>query len=224
MLVTALGSGLATAGPLAAQVTSADEGSFALLRAGERMGREDFSIRSAPSATGPILVAQGTVVIGTRRIKPGLNTDTSGAVLRYQNEVRSEGRVQESYSGQVTRDHYAARVLRDDGESLREFRLPPGTVVVDDDVCHQLWFVARRGAGARVPVLAPRRNVIETIVIELIGLETLGIDVQEFAVRHLRLRTEETGVMREVWMDDRGRILKVAMPAQQLVALREDIR
>lgn len=208
----------------AAQVLSVDEGSFSLVKAGERLGREDFSIRSAPSAAGPIFVAQATILLGGRRIRPGLNADTSGAVLRYQNEVRVDGLVQESYSGQVTRDHYAARTQRGDGESLREFRLPAGTVVVDDQVCHQLWFVARRGAGAEVRVLAPQRNVVETIAVELVGTETLAIDVQEFTVQHLRLRTMETGVTRDVWLDARGRVLKVAVPAEQLVALREDVR
>ena len=227
-LATAFGAGLVAAASAArvagAQVASVDEGRFALMIAGERVGREEFSIRSAPSASGIILVAQGTVVLSGRYLKPGLNTDTSGAVLRYQNEVRSDGRVEEAYSGQATRDHYAARSQREDGESLREFRLPPGTVVVDDQICHQLWFVARRGPGARVRVLAPRRNVVETIAVELVGSETLAIDVQEFAVRHLRLRTEETGATRDVWLDTRGRLLKVVVPADRLVAVREDVR
>ena len=207
-----------------AQVTSLDEGSYTLIRDGERIGREDFSIRSTPSTGAPVLVAQGRITIGTRRVSPGLNADTAGFILRYQSEVRVEGRVVESYSGQTNRDHYAARIQRADGESAREFRLPPGTVAVDDEVVHQLWFVARRGPDATVPVLVPRRNVVEMVRVELVGPERLAMDVREFDTRHLRLRTEGSGLVRDIWLDETGRMLKVAFPALRLVAVRDDVR
>lgn len=207
-----------------AQVTSLDEGSYALIRDGERIGREDFSIRSTPSSGAPVLVAQGRITIGPRRVSSGLNADPTGFVLRYQSEVRVEGRVVESYSGQTTRDHYAARVQRADGESAREFRLPAGTVAADDEVVHQLWFVARRGPEATVPVLVPRRNTVEMVRVELVGPERLTMDMREFDTRHLRLRTEGSGLVRDVWLDASGRMLKVAYPALRLVAVREELR
>jgi hypothetical protein len=210
--------------PATPQVISLDEGSFTLMRAGERVGREDFWIRSAPASTGQVLVAQGTLVLGSRRVKPGLNADTSGSILRFQSEVRVDGRVIESYSGQTTRDHYAARTQRANGESAREFRLPPGTVAADDDVIHELWFVIRRGAGATVPVLVPSRNVVEIVRVELVGDERVAFDVRELDARHVTLTTDGTGVRRDVWLDARGRILKVAIPHEKLVALRDDLR
>ncbi|MFI5310841.1 MAG: hypothetical protein ACHQQ3_06380 [Gemmatimonadales bacterium] len=210
--------------PAIRQVTSLDEGSFTLSRDGERVGREDFSVRSTPGSGAPVLVAQGRLTIGTRRLSPGLNADTTGFVLRYQNEVRVGGRVTETYSGVTSRDHYSSRIQRDDGESAREFRLPPGTVAVDDEVVHQLWFVARRGAGAVVPVLVPRRNLVETVRVELVGAERLTIDVREFETTHLRLRTDGTGVIRDVWMDADGHMLKASIPAMKLVAVRDDLR
>ncbi|HVT40856.1 MAG TPA: hypothetical protein VHE78_17585 [Gemmatimonadaceae bacterium] len=210
--------------PSSAQVTSVDEGSFTLMRAGERVGREDFWIRSAPASGGQVLVAQGTIVLGSRRVKPGLNADTSGSILRFQSEVRRDGRVVESYSGQTTRDHYAARTQRANGESAREFRLPAGTVAADDDVIHELWFVVRRGAGATVPVLVPGRNVVERVRVEFVGDERVALDVRELDARHITLRTDGSGVRRDVWIDARGRILKVAIPHEKLVALREDLR
>jgi hypothetical protein len=223
-LVAALAAlGLAPAGGVA-QVTSLDEGGFLVMRSGERVGREDFSIRSAPAASGRVLVAQGTIVVGSVRVKPVLNADTSGSILRFQIEVRVDGRVAESYSGQTTGDHYAARTQREGGESAREFRLPPGTVAVDDQACHELWFVVRRGAGAVVSVLAPRRNVVERVHVALVGVERLLFDVREVDARHFTLTTEGTELVRDVWIDAQERILKVAIPAQGLVALREDVR
>jgi hypothetical protein len=210
------------AGPAAAsgQVVSLDEGSFTLYRDGERIGREDFSIRSAPGADGRFLVAQATQAIGTRRTAPGINADTSGFPIRYQREVRDSGAFVESYSGQVARDRYSSRLLHSDGESAREFRLPAGSVAADDDIVHQLWFIARRGPGSTVPVLVPRRNVVESVRVELVGPERLSIDLRQFETTRLLLRAAG-GSVREVWLGADGRIIKAAIPALHLVALRD---
>lgn len=205
-----------------AQVISVDEGSFALVRDGERVGREDFSIRSAPAAAGRMYVAQGTVVIGTHRVAPGLNADTSGFPQRYEIEVWDDRHLAETYSAQTARGVYTSRTQRDDGESAREFRLPKGTVAVEDGVVHQLWFVVRRGPGAVVPVLAPRRGVIDTVRVELVGRERLTIDVRDFDARHFRLLGVRDGTVQDVWVDSRGRLLKVVVPSRKLVAVREE--
>ena len=207
--------------PLPAQVVSLDEGSFSLVRGGERIGREDFSIRSAPATAGAVLVAQGNSVTGSRRVAPGLNADSSGFPLRYQSEVRVDGRVVESYSGQTTRSHFASRAQNERGESAREFRLPPGTVTAEDDVAHQLWFVARRGPGAVVPVLVPSRYVVEMVRVALVGTERLALETRELDTRHLRLTTDGTGVIRDVWTDTAGHLIKVVIPALKLVAIRD---
>lgn len=215
-----VGLALIAAPSARAQVISLDEGSFTLYRDGERIGREDFSIRSAPGADGRVLVAQATQAIGIRRTAPGLNGDTSGFPVRYQREVRDNGQMIESYSGQASRDRYSSRLVHADGESAREFRLPSGTVAADDDIVHQLWFIARRGAGAVVPVLVPRRNVVEFVRVELVGSERLNIDLRQFETTRLVLRTPG-GAIREVWLGPDGRILKAAIPALHLVALRD---
>lgn len=206
-----------------AQVTSVDEGSFTITRAGARVGREDFSIRSSPGPSGgAMLVAHGIVVMGARRIEPSQNADTSGAVLNYNSTVKEGGRDVVVYSGKFARDHYQARTSRPEGETWREFRLPAGTVAVEDDVIHQLWFIARRGPGAAVPVLAPLRNAIERVRVELVGDERLTIDGETFAARHLRLRTDGSGAVRDVWLDASGRILQVAVPATKVLAVRDE--
>ncbi|MBI1809096.1 MAG: hypothetical protein HYR75_04300, partial [Gemmatimonadetes bacterium] len=153
---------------------------------------------------------------------PGVNADTSGFPIRYQREVRDSGTLVESYSGQASRDRYSSRLVRSDGESAREFRLPPGTVAAEDDVIHQLWFIVRRGPGATVPVLVPRRGVIDTARVELVGRERLTIDVRGFDAQHLRVRRVKEGVVDDVWVDQAGRLLKVVEPSRRLVAVREE--
>jgi hypothetical protein len=209
-----------SATPVAAQVVSLDEGSYTLYRDGERIGREDFSIRSAPGVDGRILVAQATQAVGQRRTAPGVSADTAGFPVRYQREVRDGGQVVESYSGQASRDRYSSLLRHADGESAREFRLATGTVAADDDVVHQLWFIARRGAGATVPVLVPQRNVVESIRVERVGAERVSIDLRQFETVRLALRGPG-GSLREVWIAPDGRIIKASIPALHLIALRD---
>jgi hypothetical protein len=215
---------LATAQPAGAQIVSLDEGSLTLVRDGERAGREDFSIRSAPGSAsgGIVLVGQGNIIMATRRFAAALNADTTGFPLRYQTELKVDGRITESYSGLTTRDHFASRAQRENGESAREFRLPSGTVLAEDNVVHQLWFIVRRGNGATVPVLVPGRSVVESVAVELLGTERLALDSREFDARHFRLTTAPGGATRDVWIDASGRLLKVVIPSLKLVAVRDE--
>ncbi len=220
-LLAVVAAPLVVAASLPAQVVVLDEGSFTLYRDGDRIGREDFSIRGAPGPDGRIVVAQATVAIGTRRLAPGVNADTSGYPVRYQREVREDGNVVESFSGQSIRGRFSSRLLRADGESAREFRLPAGTVAVDDDIIHQLWFIARRGDGAVVPVLVPRRNAVDSVRVSRVGSEQISIDLRRFDTTHLVLRTASTGETRDVWITADGRLVKAAIPALGLTALRD---
>lgn len=220
-LALALGiSGVAARAP--GQVVVLDEGSFTLYRGGDRIGREDFSIRSAPGgASGRVLVAQATVAMGARRVTPGINADSLGFPARYQREVRDTAGIVETYSGQANAGRFASRLMREEGESAREFRLPPGTVAADDDIIHQLWFIVRRGAGAIVPVLAPRRNAVDSIRVVRVGSEVVSIDLRRFDTTHLRLETIGREVVRDVWVTADGKIIRAAIPALGLIALRD---
>lgn len=217
-----LGLALAVAAaPARAQVRVLDEGSFTLYRNGDRVGREDFSIREAPGADGAVLVAQATVALGQRRITPGVNADTSGFPTRYQREVRDSGVLVEAYSGVAAGGLYSSRLVSPAGESAREFRLPKGTVAADDDIVHQLWFITRRGPGTSMPVLAPRRNTVDQVRVERVAAERISIDLREFQTTHLAIQTIGTGTVRDVWVDGDGRIIKASIPALGLVALRD---
>lgn len=212
---------LALGFPASAQVRVLDEGSFTLYRDGDRVGREDFSIREAPGADGRMLVAQATVATGSRRVTPSVNTDTAGSPLRYQREVRDSGVVTETYTGVATGMRYASLLVTPEGESAREFLLPHGTVAADDDIIHQIWFVVRAAAGKPVPVLAPRRNAVDSVSVESAGAERISIDLRQFDTTHLVLHTKGAGAPREVWVDRAGRIIKALVPAFGLLALRD---
>lgn len=222
LTLVALAAATATP-PLFAQVATLDEGSFTISVKGERVGREDFRIRSTPAATGPEIVATANVTYADRRVLPQLQANEEGVPVRYVVEVKNGPGTGETVRGVVGGGRARARVTNARGESANEFVVSQGALVIDDDVFHQYYFVTRRGAKAAgsVAVIVPRRNAQVTMRVTVGGADKISIggttiDAQRFTI------TEPGGDTREVWADSQGRLLKVAIPARGVVALRDD--
>ena len=210
--------------PVVAQVTTVDEGSFVLTRRGERIGREEFRIVRQPAGGGVEIVARGLAAFGERRISPALQCDSTGSPLRYQVEVRAGRTPAERLTGQYARGHFGTQAQTERGEAAREYLLPDRTVLVDVELVHQLHFlVMRRDAGdARVPVLVPRAGALVTARVAEEESERLTIGGEGVEARRLRVRGLPGGV-RLVWIDARGRLLRVAVPDDGLLAQRDEL-
>ncbi len=218
-LVVALASTLAA--PAAAQVAVADEGSFTITANGERIGREDFRIRATPGpANRPTFIASGTVAYDGRRLSPALSTDTALAPIGYEVEVR-DGATSEKLSGTLSRGRISVRIRSPRGESAREYVVTEGAYILDDDVFHQYFFLARREATGAVPVVVPRRNVQVTMRVSWAGAEPVTIGGRSISARKMVLEEPGAG-RREVWVDEAGRVLRVSLPAKGIVATRDD--
>ena len=214
---------LATSAPaLGAQVATVDDGSFTIQRAGQAVGREEFAIRATPGGAGRQYVATGTVTLTGQRLSPALSADSTGAPVKYQVETRTssaEGR--EFLSGQVGRGRFSARIQTPHGESAKEYIVSDGALILDDDVFHQYYFLGRRDRAASVAVIVPRRNVQLSMRIEPKGDEQITIGGRVLAAHRLDL-VEPGGVVRQLWVDDQGRVLRVEIPSRELVAIRDD--
>ena len=215
-LVLALG-----AASVARAQTLIDEGSFTISRNGQTIGREQFSIRSSTGALGPTYTAYGTTTYSDRRLDPRLVTDAGGAPVRYEVETRVGPERQELLSGQVQRGRFSARTQTPRGMSAREYIVADGALILDDDIFHQYFFVARAERTGALPVVVPRRNVQVTMQVEVKGFERLTIGGTPIDARRLSV-SEPNGETRDVWVDGEGRVLRVAIPARGLVAQRDD--
>lgn len=223
-LAAAFVLGAITSIPLAlrAQVITVDEGSFTVTRGGDRIGREEFRIVRQPSGASIEYTARGVAAYGDRRIAPALQTDADGAPLRYQVEVRTAAGVEERLTGQADGGRFRAQSRTPRGEAAREYVLGTGTVLVDDELFHHLFFVtvgrSRDGAAAS---LAPRRNAHGPTRVVRMGDESVVVAGRAIPATRLAV-TSPSGRRREVWIDASGRVLKVAVPDQDVVALRDD--
>ena len=206
------------------QVTVADEGSFTISRSGTRIGRETFTIRRTPGPGGDVYVANATVEFDAERLSPALRADDSFAPLAYQLEVRSGGEVRERLRAIVGRGRISAQVKTAKGESTKEYIVADGALVLDDNVFHQYYFLARRSAGAAnssVPVVIPQRNTQVVMRVTAQGNDAVTIGGRSIEGRVLVL-TEPGGATRHIWVDSQGRVLKVSLDARGSTALRDE--
>ena len=212
----------ATATPAVTQVTTLDEGTFTISRNGVAVGRESFTIRSSPGGSGgPVVQARATVSYDDRRLTPVLKADSIGSPTEYQLEVRAGANASEVLKGVIRRGRFSATMQTPRGENLKEYVVSEGALVLDEDVFHQYYFLARGNRTGSVPVVVPHRNVQVVMRIEDRGAASVVIGGRSIAGRALVL-IEPGGANREIWVDAQGRVLKVAIPSRGLVAIRDE--
>lgn len=202
-------------------VRTLDRGSFTITVDGQRVGREDFSVSGTPGASGTEFLSKASVVYGDRRLNPSLWSDSSGAPARYSVEVRGTTGSREQWTGRLARGRVSAQINSARGFSEKEYVVTDGALLLDEDVFHQYFFVAMRATQPTVTVVIPRRNAQLVLKVSEAGTERLTIGTASLDARHL-VFTEPNGATRDVWVDQVGRVLKVAIPARSIVALRDD--
>ena len=208
--------------PAGAQVVTLDEGTFTISRNGAAVGRESFTIRSSPGGPGGAVVqARATVSYDDRRLTPVLKSDSIGSPTEYQLEVRAGANASEVLRGVIRRGRFSATMQTPRGENMKEYVVSDGALVLDEDVFHQYYFLARGRRSGTVPVVVPHRNIQVVMRIEERGPASVSIGGQSIAGRSFSL-IEAGGASREVWVDSQGRVLKVAIPSRGIIALRDD--
>ncbi len=211
------------AAPARAQTVSLDEGVFRLMASGQEVGTETFSIRQNGSGEGAIVIAQGRIVMDTAGAQEvNASLELRGSAMRpsaYQ--VTVQGASPERLAGRLVGGRFSARILSPSGEMMREYLASDGAILVDEGVAHQYYFLAQRlGSGpVRVPILVPRENRQVMATVTPAGTES--VQVGGTGIQARRLDVAATGSpARSVWVDDRGRVLKLEIPSLHFSAVR----
>lgn len=198
-----------------------DQGSFTITVNGRTAGRESFRVTATDRGDQTFYLVTGEVTSGDRTIVPTLHTDGTGAAVQYNVVVRS-GKGEQKWDGSIIRGRLTAGITTPTGNSAREFIVPSGAVIVDDDVLAHHWVLGLRVRAGRVPALIPRRNNAQVMMtVASVGEERLRIGTDELVATHLRA-TESGGEVHDIWIDRSGRLLKVAVPSRSLVSVRDD--
>jgi hypothetical protein len=211
-----------------AQADRIDAGSFTVLKAGERIGREQFSIRKAPNPEGAAYELRAESTRGDRRIAVQLTTDSSGTPLRYAVEVRDDANVTVRLGGQRVRGRFAVLSRRPNGETAREYLLPPGSLIVEAELFHQLYLVvkgrgASQGEAFSVQTLSPLSDTQSAVRVLLESL-TDSVTIAGVSKPARRWRMEgASGAGPTFWADADGRIMRVRLANNEIEAIRDDI-
>ena len=198
-----------------------DEGSFTITANGRTVGRENFRISAVPRGDVTDYVARADVTTGDRRMNVELRTGPEGEVVDYTVTTRT-GNTTESWNGGVVRGRLTAKITSGRGTAGREYMITPGSLLLDDRAVHQYWFVTHRSREGTVPVVAPREGDIKgTVTVSVVGEEQIQIGRHDLVATHVRT-TVSGGDATDIWIDKSGRLLKVAIPAKGIVAVRDD--
>jgi len=214
-------------GLVSGQNVSVDEGAFRLTLNGEVVGREEFSIRRVGRGNEVRLILRGTVEMdlpeGRRTLTPAMEaTGQDMVVTAYQLKVA--GTLSSEIYVTLSGRRYMAKVLSTRGEEVREFRAGPGSIILDQDIAHQhhlLLPFTGRAEGVSLTVLSPEAGSQTRMTLSLVGQEEVRVGTELIQGRHFRLEGEDAS--REVWVDEQGRVLRVAIPSRGYVAERESL-
>jgi hypothetical protein len=197
-----------------------DEGTLMITRQGAPLGRESFRIVRAPAPGGQVFRATGQSAQGSVRVTTSLGTDSMGVPVTYESELSRDGEVVQRLQGRGRPGRLSVIMSTKSGESAREYVLSNGALLMDEDVYHQFYFVPMAVGHDQVNVIAPRIGQQTGLRLDDRGQEALEVSGRSIQARHFAL--SGAGGIREVWVDDKGRLLKVAIPAKGLVAQRDD--
>lgn len=219
-----LASAVAPLSTLNAQALSRtlDEGTFLISRNGAPLGRESFRITQSPRSTTEAYRATAQVALGDRRIIPTLTCDSVGAPISYDVSVEGGQTPGARYQARARPGRFSSLLRTRDGESTREYVVPAGVILLDDDVVHQLYFVTMGGRrSGSMTVLSPRTGAQAVASLEDLGPSTIDIAGNSIPATHFALGAPGFP-RREFWTDAGGRVLKVVIPERGIIAQRDE--
>jgi len=211
-----------------AQVDRVDVGGFSIEQQGHRVGREQFSLRRAPAPDGSAFELRSESVSGDRRVAVQLTTDSLGSPIRYSLEIREGTKVTVRAGGQRLRSRFTTQTVRATGESVREYLLVPGMIVLEADFYHQLAFVLRGrareiGRIVEIPALSLLDNAQSQLRLSLeSGADSVTIAGTVRPAFRWNL-DDGTGLIRTLWGDAEGRLLRLMIPSKSIDVVRDAI-
>ena len=209
----ALVATLALATGVAAQ--QVDAGRMAVMEGGQRIAIESFRVWEA----GPSLMSVANVEPSGNRggeFQVGIGLDAR----RRGEQYAMRGPETSSIEGVWSVDRVRLHVVSADGERWRELPSRGACTVLEDGVAHHylVLVLVLQETGGPVDVVIPTRA--QTARAELVGSEPSQVQIEERPVAATRYDVRVGGSVRQVWIDNDGRLLRVLDPSSGREAVR----
>jgi hypothetical protein len=199
------------AAPAVAQTTVIDEGTFRLSVRGTVVGNETFTIRQTGTGAATTIAAQGRIVLDTGEQTRALLQVEGPALRPAAYQIEATGPQRRTVRGQTAGNRFRAQIVSAAGETMREYLISDGAVILDDGVAHHHYFLAVRDAAAAVPVIVPGQNRQITGTLREGAREAIDVAGQRVTARRITFEPEGLAA-RTIWADDQGRVLRLAIP------------
>jgi hypothetical protein len=221
-LALAVSAGGWLRGAAATQGAIVDDGAFRISRAGGGgAATEVESFRISRGDNGQ-LVATSQLNAGARRVVTNLVTDSIGTPITYRLTVMDNKTQTSAVQAAAQAGRLATRLSNQRGdESDRDY--PMGrerTVILDDELVHQLYFSGLSSRSGGIRVISPHVARAATFVIAAHGMEPIEVGGQSVTATHLSLVNGAD--RRDFWVDADGRVLK-AETSSGLKAVRDEL-
>lgn len=208
--------GVGSVAPASAQVMQLDEGTFEILRGGDRIGTESFTIRRIGVGNTATIVLQGRTSVSEAELEPILETTTDWVPIQYRRTL--SGARDEIVELITDGQRYTAITTNERGEGEREFRGGDLTVVLDAEVAFLYHAVAARSDATVITVLHPDQGRQARFRVSTVGNEGYRLGDATVQVRRIRLSAGED--VRDILVDERNRVMSVEISGRDWIARR----
>jgi hypothetical protein len=207
-----------------AQSATLDQGSFRISVDGREVGTETFQITRSGAGAEVQVSATGEARLrlpeGETVLRPVLQASGPDLVLSAY-RISVTGPAQEEVLVTAGDRRLVSQTRSDRGEREREYRSTPGTVLLDPLLAHPYFLIPSRLTGevSTIPAVLPREGRQFDLRVTVVA-QSVSVPLVEGSATGRHLRLEGGGVVRELWVDSEGRVLRVVDPTRGYVALR----
>jgi hypothetical protein len=202
-----------------------DRASFVISRGSAEIGREEVSIHQGrPSETGTGFVGTGHSVTTTAFYPPHRSYATAASVVQFDSDSQPssawmdlEGTGQPNVFVDFTARRITVRTRTSAGESASQYPQSARLLVVDDSLLSIFAALPGKFPGA-ITLFYPRTGLRNQAPLKELGTETTLISGSERQLRHWTLGSGD--LLRHLWYDSLGRLMKIEMPSAELTAIR----
>lgn len=204
-----------------------DKGTFVISLAGQQIGTEKFNIRTARNK----VIAEAQIEMRVERDgksyefrtspKLVLNADLEPETYSWSQKGSQSSRLEVDFRTSPARVRYHTVGGDDD---VRDFDLPTGVIILDDNVVHHYQLVVDRfqlaAAGKQAfPAFIPQEALPGVLNVENLGNEQIQAEGETRELRHIMVSTELMRI--DLWVDQQYRLQRISIPAAQLEAVRQ---
>jgi hypothetical protein len=189
------------------------------------IGREEFALhRGQMSESGTGYFGNGYTLSATAYYPPSRSYASAASVIIFRSDSQpANARMDLDGSGQpntfvdFTTRRITVRNRTSAGESAGQYPHPDRVLLIDNSILSLFALLPGSEPGS-MTLFYPRNGRSSRAALELHGIEQTTVEYDERQLKHFTLGAGDH--LRHLWYDARGRLIKIEIPSDDLIAVR----